>query len=239
MNNPERLIKYLQQQISLPVTSFRTEGAGARHVDLLKHDSVPQNTVCMCVCVHCLSHLKTCRSRNNKYSNKYWWQWADRAPCGETHTHTFASALVFQSSVYTREDKYHQIFRTTKIFVHPTGAVGFREVGSHVNLPASSLHMKNLQPPDQRDTKANTPAIIQLFLQIYLYWQAFIPSIHSYNQIEETRASWGQFTLAQGGKTGVFLSSKQAACLSFSLTRTGSDSDTCGYIAELIQVRTF
>lgn len=87
----------------------------------------------------------------------------------EKPTHTFASALVFQSSVYTREDKYHQIFRTTKIFVHPTGAVGFREGGGHVNLPASSLHMKNLQPPDQRDTKANTPAIIQLFLQIYLY----------------------------------------------------------------------
>lgn len=55
MNNPERLIKYLQQQISLPVTPFRTQGAGARHVDLVKHDSVPQNTVRPCVCVCALS----------------------------------------------------------------------------------------------------------------------------------------------------------------------------------------
>lgn len=46
MNNPERLIKYLQKQISLAVTSFRTEGAGARHVDPLRHDSVPQSLVC-------------------------------------------------------------------------------------------------------------------------------------------------------------------------------------------------
>lgn len=86
------------------------------------------------------------------------------------HTYSHLHLLLsFRLLSIEEKDKYHPIFRTTKIFVHPTAGEGIRQGGGNVNLLESSLHMKNLQPPDQHDTKANMRAIIQLFLQIYLY----------------------------------------------------------------------
>lgn len=114
-----------------------------------------------------------------------------------THTHICISSCLLDFCLYEGRQISPNLLNNKNIC--PSHCRwGIREGGGHVNLPESSLHMKNLQPPDQHDTEANTLAIIQLFLQIYLYWQAFIPSIHSYNQIEETRASWGQFTLSAG-----------------------------------------
>lgn len=173
-------------------------------------------TSCVHVCVLCLSHLKTYRSRNNKNSNKYWWRWANGAP---VHTNICICSCLSDFCLY----KGRQIspnLQNNKDICPPHRRWAIRKGWGRVNLPESSLHMKDLRPPDQRDAKANTPAIIQLFLQIYLYWQAFIPSIHSYNQIEETRASRGQFALSAGRRDRC-LSLQEAGSASLALFSAG------------------
>lgn len=132
-------------------------------MDLLKHESMPQSIVCPCE-----SFVSVIQRPADPETINIAINIDDSRPMEHpvekpTHRHLHLRALSIPGKTNITKSLEQQKYLPVPLLARDSRG------GDHVNLPESSRHMKKAQPPDQSDTKANTPAIIQLFLQIYLY----------------------------------------------------------------------